>query len=166
MHQNLLTLSRKLELVSAVHVTLDKKWILWMMWWPSHRGNWLFLILFSEHSLVYCNWTFDSILCWPPTVAGHATELKCPDQKVFDPTSKAKWASFHNRIWMDFFFSLSKFSIFLHMSRHTTQQNMLWESVAPKDFGRASQEFSVLRQWDGQIIQDAIFPSSRSSWIN
>lgn len=93
-----------------------------MMWRPSHRGNWFFLILFSEYSLVYCNWTFDSILCWPPTVAGHATELKCPDQKVFDPTSKTKRADFHNRIWMDFFLSLQILDISSHVSTHDTSE--------------------------------------------
>lgn len=36
----------------------------------------------------YCNWTFDSILCWPPTKAGDIALQRCPAAKGIDTTSE------------------------------------------------------------------------------
>ncbi|KAG5680989.1 hypothetical protein PVAND_010463 [Polypedilum vanderplanki] len=33
---------------------------------------------------LYCNWIFDSILCWPPTQAGESVFLRCPPTKGLD----------------------------------------------------------------------------------
>lgn len=95
------------------------------MWRPSHRGNWFFVIIFSKSSLVYCNWTFDSVLCWPPTVAGHATKLKCPDQNIFDPTSKAKSAIFcviNEFKWIFFLSLFNALDFSSHVSTHDTTE--------------------------------------------
>jgi hypothetical protein len=45
-------------------------------------------IFFLYYFTVYCNWTFDSFLCWPPTKAGELALQKCPPTKGLDPTSK------------------------------------------------------------------------------
>ncbi|XP_064555079.1 PDF receptor isoform X2 [Drosophila montana] len=29
-------------------------------------------------AVIYCNWTWDSLLCWPPTPAGATTHMHCP----------------------------------------------------------------------------------------
>lgn len=46
-------------------------------------------IIFSFFS-AYCNWTFDSILCWPPTKAGEIALQRCPAAKGIDTTSEYK----------------------------------------------------------------------------
>lgn len=38
----------------------------------------------------YCNWTFDSILCWPPTKAGEIALQRCPAAKGIDTSSEYK----------------------------------------------------------------------------
>lgn len=37
---------------------------------------------------LYCNWTWDLILCWPPTPAGSNVYQKCPMGHGIDSTSK------------------------------------------------------------------------------
>lgn len=27
---------------------------------------------------IYCNWTWDTLLCWPPTPAGVLARMNCP----------------------------------------------------------------------------------------
>ncbi|XP_037037209.1 PDF receptor isoform X2 [Bradysia coprophila] len=38
----------------------------------------------------YCNWTFDSFLCWPPTLAGKVVRQKCPIRHGIDSTKSAE----------------------------------------------------------------------------
>ncbi|CAO1380408.1 unnamed protein product [Diamesa hyperborea] len=38
----------------------------------------------------YCNWTFDSILCWPPTKAGEIALQRCPAAKGIDTSKYAQ----------------------------------------------------------------------------
>lgn len=47
-----------------------------------------FLYSFCSIS-VYCNWTFDSFLCWPPTRAGDKALQHCPSTRGLDPSSKS-----------------------------------------------------------------------------
>ncbi|XP_037918586.1 PDF receptor-like [Hermetia illucens] len=39
---------------------------------------------------LYCNWTFDSILCWPPTPAGEVVYQRCPQGNGVDTTKFAE----------------------------------------------------------------------------
>ncbi len=50
--------------------------------------NILYYLLKVNIFLVYCNWAFDSILCWPPTEAGEIAYQRCPTGKVTDSSSK------------------------------------------------------------------------------
>lgn len=47
--------------------------------------------------LVYCNWTWDTILCWPPTEAGKTVTQKCPHGHGIDSTSKYFMQLFINK---------------------------------------------------------------------
>ncbi|XP_063242234.1 PDF receptor, partial [Bacillus rossius redtenbacheri] len=38
---------------------------------------------------VYCNWTWDLVLCWPPTKAGTTARQSCPRDKGIDPSKFA-----------------------------------------------------------------------------
>ncbi|XP_055701921.1 PDF receptor [Phlebotomus papatasi] len=38
----------------------------------------------------YCNWTWDSVLCWPPTPAGTIIRQRCPFRHGLDPTRYAE----------------------------------------------------------------------------
>uniref|UniRef100_A0A1B0CAE2 G-protein coupled receptors family 2 profile 1 domain-containing protein n=2 Tax=Lutzomyia longipalpis TaxID=7200 RepID=A0A1B0CAE2_LUTLO len=38
----------------------------------------------------YCNWTWDSVLCWPPTPAGAIIRQRCPFRHGLDPTRYAE----------------------------------------------------------------------------
>ncbi|XP_059607496.1 PDF receptor [Phlebotomus argentipes] len=38
----------------------------------------------------YCNWTWDSVLCWPPTPAGTIVRQKCPLRHGLDPSRYAE----------------------------------------------------------------------------
>ncbi|XP_023726525.1 PDF receptor [Cryptotermes secundus] len=38
---------------------------------------------------LYCNWTWDYVLCWPPTRAGTTARQRCPSDKGIDPTKFA-----------------------------------------------------------------------------
>lgn len=38
---------------------------------------------------LYCNWTWDHVLCWPPTKAGTIATQRCPRDKGTDPTKFA-----------------------------------------------------------------------------
>ncbi|KAK6629841.1 hypothetical protein RUM43_003661 [Polyplax serrata] len=35
---------------------------------------------------IYCNWTWDSVLCWPPTKAAAVAVQNCPKDRGIDPT--------------------------------------------------------------------------------
>ncbi|XP_075214183.1 PDF receptor-like [Lycorma delicatula] len=39
--------------------------------------------------VLYCNWTWDHVLCWPPTKAGTTATQRCPRDKGIDPTKFA-----------------------------------------------------------------------------
>lgn len=39
---------------------------------------------------LYCNWTFDKFLCWPPTKAGEVALQKCPATKGLDSSKFAE----------------------------------------------------------------------------
>ncbi|GFG35417.1 hypothetical protein Cfor_07744 [Coptotermes formosanus] len=38
---------------------------------------------------LYCNWTWDTVLCWPPTRAGTTAKQRCPSDKGVDSTKFA-----------------------------------------------------------------------------
>ncbi|GAB0093914.1 GPCR, family 2, extracellular hormone receptor domain [Sergentomyia squamirostris] len=38
----------------------------------------------------YCNWTWDSVLCWPPTPSGTIIRQRCPYRHGLDPTKYAE----------------------------------------------------------------------------
>ncbi|CAG9805319.1 unnamed protein product [Chironomus riparius] len=39
---------------------------------------------------IYCNWTYDSLLCWPPTKSGETARLRCPPGRGIDPSKFAE----------------------------------------------------------------------------
>lgn len=39
--------------------------------------------------VLYCNWTWDQVLCWPPTKAGTTATQRCPRDKGIDPSKFA-----------------------------------------------------------------------------
>lgn len=55
----------------------------------SDRCSFNYIILFTFCSTdLYCNWTWDYVLCWPPTRAGTTARQRCPSDKGIDPTSE------------------------------------------------------------------------------
>ncbi|XP_033223584.1 PDF receptor [Belonocnema kinseyi] len=49
---------------------------------------------------LWCNWVWDSILCWPPTKAGSSTKLRCPLEKGIDLTKFAEKRCGENGLWV------------------------------------------------------------------
>ena len=47
---------------------------------------------FSDSGQLYCNSTWDTVSCWPTTLAGHVAVLSCPDEVdgfKYDTSSKS-----------------------------------------------------------------------------
>lgn len=59
-------------------------------WLSTASGTWWAEIYMNSVSDVFCNWTWDSVLCWPPTRAATTASQKCPKDRGIDPTSKSK----------------------------------------------------------------------------
>ncbi|KAF0293772.1 Calcitonin receptor-like protein 1 [Amphibalanus amphitrite] len=53
----------------------------------------------SSHGDGWCNATFDSILCWPPTAPSTEQLLPCPPFKGVDPNKFARRYCLEDGIW-------------------------------------------------------------------
>ncbi|KOB76253.1 Uncharacterized protein OBRU01_06252, partial [Operophtera brumata] len=50
--------------------------------------------------IAYCNATFDSFLCWPPTPAGGTTNQNCPAARLSDTTRQAFRRCGNDGLWL------------------------------------------------------------------
>lgn len=76
--------------------------------WPnsSRESLWKLIFLFLLLTIiftVFCNWTFDTILCWPPTEAGKIAQQKCPPIHGLDQSSKY-WQFNNDFVWKSWIF--------------------------------------------------------------
>ncbi|XP_059351983.1 PDF receptor-like [Daphnia carinata] len=48
---------------------------------------------------IFCRFTWDQLLCWPPTRPGHIVHLPCPPLKGIDPTQWAERRCLDSGLW-------------------------------------------------------------------
>ncbi|XP_066602041.1 PDF receptor [Prorops nasuta] len=53
----------------------------------------------APHEEIWCNWAWDSVLCWPPTKASTTASQKCPFENGFDITKSVEKRCGYNGRW-------------------------------------------------------------------